>query len=97
MGHNYSAQTIGDAFNSADFCGYYFESERNKILFDDGAEVELKSNEELLNEGIQIENSCIIDHTPNHHLFTWSIASNGTLLKGSTSKTKSYPKGLIQY
>ena len=97
LGHNYSDQTIRNAFKSADFCGSHFESKRNKIVFDDGAIVELKSKVELLNEGIQILNSCVISDALNYQIYMWSISSNGTFLRGSEPDTKSYPKGLIQH
>jgi hypothetical protein len=97
LGHNYSDQTIRNAFKSADFCGSHFESKRNKIVFDDGAIVELKSKVELLNEGIQILNSCVISDALNYQIYTWSISSNGTFLRGSEPDTKSYRKGLIQH
>ena len=69
LGHNYSDQTIRNAFKSADFCGSHFESKRNKIVFDDGAIVELKSKVELLNEGIQILNSCVISDALNYQIY----------------------------
>lgn len=83
LGHTYSVQTIEDAFQSADFCGSYFQAKRNKIVFDDGAIVELKSFAELMDEGIQNMNSCISDTPLNCELFEWSISSTGSILKGS--------------
>ena len=96
LGHNYSAQTIVNAFKSADFCGSHFESKRNKIIFDDGAIVELKSKVELLNEGVQILNSCVISDSINHQIYKWSISSSEIILRGVELDKKTYPKGLIQ-
>jgi hypothetical protein len=96
LGHNYSAQTIVNAFRSADFCGSHFESKRNKIVFDDGAIVELKSKVELLNEGVQILNSCVISDSINYQINTWSISSSEIILRGNELVKKTVPKGLIQ-
>ena len=96
LGHNYSAQTIVNAFRSANFCGSHFESKRNKIVFDDGAIVELKSKVELLNEGVQILNSCVISDSINYQINTWSISSSEIILRGNELVKKTVPKGLIQ-
>lgn len=96
LGYNYSAQSIVNTFESADFCGSHFESKRNKIIFDDGAIVELKSKVELLNEGVQILNSCVISDSINYQINTWSISSSEIILRGNELVKKTVPKGLIQ-
>jgi len=96
LGDNYSAQTIGNAFKSGDFCGSHFESKRNKIVFDDGAIVELKSKVELLNEGVQILNSCVVSDSINYQIYKWSISSSGIILRGNELDKKTNPKGFVQ-
>jgi hypothetical protein len=81
LGNQYTLEEITQSFSSADFCGSYFVSKRNSIQLNDGAIVELKSQNELESSGIAISPSCYIQDQVVYHAATWSIA-NGLLMKG---------------
>ncbi len=47
MGRKYSEKELVTALFNADWCGYFHESSRYTITFDDGATVELLSKKEI--------------------------------------------------
>ena len=51
LGNQYTAEQITQTFASADFCGAFFVSKRNTIQLNDGAIVELKSQNEMISLG----------------------------------------------
>ena len=86
-GQNYTLAQIQAAIESADFCGYYYSDERHLLLFDDGTEVELKSNDELLIEGVTLANACVTADRKENPV-VWAIGANGTISRGATSGNK---------
>ncbi|MFT6504034.1 MAG: hypothetical protein ACJASQ_004174 [Crocinitomicaceae bacterium] len=86
-GQNYTLAQVQTAIESANFCGYYYSDERHLLLFDDGTEVELKSNDELLIEGVTLGNTCVTADRKENPV-VWAIAANGTILRGGTSTNK---------
>lgn len=89
IGSQYTSSQLSSAFESADFCGSYFQSKRNLIVFNDGSEVELKSKNELLNQGITLSENCFLTDDTHYFKSIWSIAENGMIMKGSD--TQAYP------
>ena len=87
IGQVYSVEQIENAIESEDFCGTYYNDERHLLVFDDGTEVELKSNDELALEGINLSSEC---YTTDRKQFqvVWAIGANGTILKGSPKSGK---------
>jgi hypothetical protein len=81
-GSQYTAEQLTAAFSSADFCGSYFQAKRNLIVFNDGSEVELKSGEELSNQGTPVPSSCVISDETHYFISVWSLGENNTLMKG---------------
>ena len=86
-GQNYSLPQIQTAIESADFCGYYYTDERHLLVFDDGTEVELKSNDELLIEGVTLANSCVTSDRKENPV-VWAIGGNGKILRSGSSTGK---------
>lgn len=82
VGNTYTVDQLSAAFNSADFCGSYFQTTRNLIVFNDGSEVELKSGSEMIAEGISISPSCLISDDTHYVKSIWSISSEGYIMKG---------------
>ena len=82
IGNQYSSEQISAVFNSADFCGSYFETKRNLITLNDGSEIELKSGNELASAGVSIAPSCVIFDYAIYFNSTWSISQEGYLMKG---------------
>lgn len=96
-GTQYTAAQLNAAFASADFCGSYFQTKRNLIVFNDGSEVELKSKTELVNEGITLFEGCFL--TDDTHFFKsiWSLSANGMIMKGSDTQTYPTEKEYYHY
>jgi len=78
-GNTYSIEEINQAFNSANFCGAYFESKRNVITLDDGATIELLSALEISN----IEAGCILNDDAKIAECEYGIV-NGIIVKKYT-------------
>ena len=73
VGSEYSKEEINEAFSTATFCGYHFNSKRNLLVFDDGTQVELLSKEELLNptiENLGLSDKCFRE---DHLVFQESV------------------------
>ena len=96
IGSSYSSQTINEAFQAADFCGFYLSSNRNKLVFDDGSEVELKSRTEIINEGNYIADACILNEGEKIEVVIWSITSSGKILRGSKAPLSSSQKVITE-
>lgn len=77
VGTKYSETEIKDALNGADLCGFYYIDEKRKMLFEDGAIVELKSSDELE----RLSENCFIKRSPAHKDEYWKIADNGHLIR----------------
>jgi hypothetical protein len=89
-GTSYSNEQILSAFEGANLCGSYFKDKRNVLQMNDGTIVELKSAKEILSEGIELREECILPDGTVYYDCIWSIAENGLLLKGfQTEKYKS--------
>ena len=82
IGNQYSSEQISAVFNSADFCGSYFETKRNLITLNDGSEIELKSGRELVDSEVNIAPSCLLRDDSIYFISTWSISPEGYLMKG---------------
>lgn len=80
-GQNYTLAQVQTAIESTDFCGYFYTDERHLLLFDDGTEVELKSNDELLIEGIVLDITCVTTDRKENPV-VWAIGANDNILKG---------------
>ena len=82
LGNQYTAEQITQTFASADFCGAFFVSKRNTIQLNDGAIVELKSQNEMISLGTALPLGCVITDDVVYHTATWSISPEGRLMKG---------------
>lgn len=82
LGNQYTAEQITQTFASADFCGAFFVSKRNTIQLNDGAVVELKSQNEMTSSGTSLPLGCVIADDVVYHTATWSISPEGRLMKG---------------
>ena len=60
LGSKYSEQTLTEAIEKANWCGYYHEFENYELRFDDGAVVKLKNKMQLSTNfnGYPIEENC---------------------------------------
>jgi hypothetical protein len=98
LGTSYTTQQIDSAFQSADFCGSFFMSKRNKLIMNDGAIVELKSRQELATAGIwALGDFCSINDNEIYYDAIWSIHSSGLLLKGFDTQTYPTLKEYLHY
>lgn len=97
LGNQYSSEMITSAFTNANFCGSYFDTKRNLITLNDGSKIELKSYQELLNEGIDLGESCIKDANDRVYDWIWSIDPSGILLKGFDSNLYSSEKEYLHH
>jgi hypothetical protein len=84
-GTKYSTEQIAAAFKNADFCGSFYNTKRNIIKLDDGAEVALKSGVELEQEGLKLDSSCLLSDDITFYDYSWGIASNGFITKAFNS------------
>jgi hypothetical protein len=82
VGKKYSAEQLSQAFNSADFCGSFCESKRNRIVFDDGSVVELLSRKELEAQGKSLSTSCFLSDDIKLNESVWSVTTDGRITKG---------------
>ena len=85
LGTQYTQEEITQTFSAADFCGAYFVSKRNSIELNDGAVIELKSQNELEDSGITMPPGCFLQDQVIYHSATWSI-SNGHLMKAAATQ-----------
>lgn len=77
LGSNYSIIQINETFETADFCGMYYSSERRELKFDDGTVVELFSSAELPN----LDTSCFISSNGANDSNVWRINADGYLIR----------------
>lgn len=90
LGTTYATNEVAAAFESADFCGAFFLTKRNQIVLNDGTIVELKSQQELMNEGLNsFGASCFMNDNEIYFEAIWSIDPSGRLMKGFD--TEKYP------
>ncbi len=82
VGTSYTEEQITNALLQADMCGSYFQTKRNTLEFNDGTIVEMKSKTELVEEKIQLPESCFLSDETVYYKAIWSIAENNLLLKG---------------
>jgi hypothetical protein len=82
VGTKYTFEEIHASFLQSDMCGSYFQTKRNRLEFNDGTIVEMKSKMELNNENIEIAESCYISDETIYYKAIWSISENNLLLKG---------------
>jgi hypothetical protein len=92
LGTEYSEIQVNSAMQNADLCGGYFYSKPNVLIFNDGTEVVLKSKQQMLSEGLTINESCFISDSDIYHKSIWSIAEGNHLLKGFQSELYGTPK-----
>lgn len=96
-GSQYTAEQLTAAFTNADFCGSFFQTKRNLIVFNDGSEVELKSGEELNKQGIIMPPSCMLADDTHYVISIWSISNEGYISKGFDTNTYPSEKEYYHY
>lgn len=77
LGDQYSKEFIENAIENASMCGFFYTDSRRKMIFDDGAVVELYSSEDLAN----LSESCFVSESPAHKDEYWKIAANGHIIR----------------
>ncbi|MCE2712739.1 MAG: hypothetical protein LW688_09390 [Cryomorphaceae bacterium] len=91
-GKKYSSEQLAEAFKTANLCGSYYTQKRNVLTFDDGAQVALKSSEELKKDGVELQAECVLPEGSAYYEAIWSIGENGRLLKGFQTEKHSSVK-----
>ncbi len=76
LGTTYSEAEIQTAFNSADFCGSHYATQRFLITLDDGSEVELLAANEITG----FSENCVLAETANLPDCTYAINA-GTIIR----------------
>jgi len=97
IGTAYTPDQITNALLKADMCGSYFQTKRNSLEFIDGTTVEMKSKTELVEEKVQLPESCFISDETVYYKAIWSIAENGMLLKGFNTELYKSEKEYQRY
>lgn len=91
LGDKYSSEEIRNAFTKADMCGFFFDSDERKLMFDDGSIVTLKSFNELPSNQIKFDGNCVTNFLEEDKNI-YSIHSSGVILiapqQGSSAKIK---------
>lgn len=77
LGDNYSSQEIQVAFQSANFCGFYYQEKRNTIILDDGAVIELPG----MNENSSLSTDCVRADDYEFRESVWSISTSGIVVR----------------
>lgn len=88
LGDKYTLSEIQEAFSTANLCGYFYESKKHILTFDDGTEVALDSKAD--NTDVVIDVNCF---KPNSFKFSkqvWMIGNKKLIISIQTvnSKTK---------
>lgn len=84
-GSKYTGETLMSALSNADWCGFYYSSERHILQFDDGAVVELLSYSELKNLGVSAAEVCeMVNGGVDDSIY--SIAENGYIIRTANKK-----------
>ena len=77
LGNTYSEVEINNAMIAAEWCKYYYSSERRELKFDDGAIVDLKKQSELSG----VDPNCFVEKNSTHENNIWQITSSGKLVR----------------
>lgn len=78
LGTQYSTSEIESALDNANLCGLHLQNERNTLVLNDGAKINIFSANELSDSAIIIEPNCVIENMVQN--ISWSISS-GSLLR----------------
>ncbi len=87
LGSKYSAIEILKAINKADWCGYFHETSRYTLTFEDGATVELLSKKELNKEVIQNDECFQNENTRDNGIY--KIHESGVLIRMLSARNTS--------
>lgn len=80
MGTKYSEKEINESINKADWCGFIHKDSLFTLSFDDGLQVMLKSQKQLLSENQPFSEECIQkDNTKDSAIY--SIHQSGVLMR----------------
>lgn len=80
IGSQYSASQLETAMLNADWCGMINPETNYIIKFEDGSKLEMLSQKNLLQEEIEIDNSCVRS-TDEEETATYKIAENGYIIR----------------
>lgn len=83
VGNQYSQNTLIETLSKVDFCGMINPTESYFIVLDDGAEVRVKSADELQSEVVP---SCVRGFNLVEEGINWSIKGDSILMKSATTK-----------
>jgi len=92
LGTEYSSLEIKNAFDNANLCGYHFESVRNTIVLDDGAQIEFLAGSELS----QISANCLVADGMVLPVCKYSISSGVVLRSCEYEPSPQKKKELLQ-
>ena len=87
LGAKYSEKEILEAVNRADWCGYFHETSRYTLTFEDGASVELLSKKELNEEVIQNDACFQNQNTKDNGIY--KIHDSGVLIRMLSARNTS--------
>lgn len=77
VGATYSSSELLEALSNANFCHFYYSDKRRLLNFDDGAQVELLSKNELPD----LSDDCFIPSSfPNNDEY-WEVSTTGVLIR----------------
>ena len=77
VGSSYSLEFLTEAFNKANFCGMFYQSENRIIILDDGSEVELLSADSIS----ETDQSCICEKRIVDQVDSWRLTDSGHILR----------------
>jgi len=87
LGSKYSANEILEAIYKADWCGYFHETSRYTLTFEDGATVELLSKKEL-NKEVTLNDVCFQnENTTDNGIY--KIHESGILIRMLSARNTS--------
>jgi hypothetical protein len=84
-GSKYTSEALITALSQADWCGFYYSSERHVLKFDDGSVAELLSFSELKGLGISMPQGCEMANGGVDEAI-YSIANNGFIVRTANKK-----------
>jgi len=81
-GSKYTQEFLQTSLRKANFCGSFYQNKRNEIVFDDGSIIQLKSKAEIIEEGGELNQTCVLNDSVEYHSYVWSISDEGLIMKG---------------
>ena len=81
VGNKYSHKLIKEAVEKSNFCGNFYQTKYNEIIFDDGSIIQLFPKTDINNTNIYSDD-CFVSDSVRFDTIKWSISDKGDILKG---------------